>query len=294
MKDGRIRGMGGKNTDLDGFMPKSISADGGKTWSVSKTPFPALGSGQRPALLRLASGRLFFAGDLQHSSGEYPAVFKERGAYVALSEDDGETWRIKRLPGVLPADPKGFHNNPHPTLGYTVARQAPNGLIHLISTKTLPPQHWELNEAWILSRDGGLSQPAESPIIDVKEYRELYPSGRPRRIWSAGRLVTGEYRLHGRNTWFNENGTPEWIVEYDRGRKIGTEICLTPTGQKAWICEHRKDGSYTRTEYWPGGSIKSESNWRAGRAHGLSRTWDRSGRLLSEMLFRDGTAVTKE
>jgi len=39
--NGGILGMGGKNTDIDGYMPKSISHDGGRTWVVSKTPFAA-------------------------------------------------------------------------------------------------------------------------------------------------------------------------------------------------------------------------------------------------------------
>jgi len=62
LKDGSILGMGGKNTDIDGFMPKAISRDGGKTWKKDKTQFCALGSNQRPSILRLQSGRLFFAG----------------------------------------------------------------------------------------------------------------------------------------------------------------------------------------------------------------------------------------
>jgi len=40
-KDGALIGFGGKNTNIDGFMPKSISRDGGKTYEKSKTPFPA-------------------------------------------------------------------------------------------------------------------------------------------------------------------------------------------------------------------------------------------------------------
>src|SRR5439155_19647234 len=46
LKDGRILGMGGKNTNIDGYMPKSVSSDGGKTYVVSKTPLPALGNVQ--------------------------------------------------------------------------------------------------------------------------------------------------------------------------------------------------------------------------------------------------------
>ena len=35
-----ILGMGGKNSHIDGYMPQSVSADGGKTWQVSKTRSP--------------------------------------------------------------------------------------------------------------------------------------------------------------------------------------------------------------------------------------------------------------
>jgi formylglycine-generating enzyme required for sulfatase activity len=63
-KDGSLMGFGGKNTEIDGFMPKAVSRDGGKTYEKSKTPFRPLGSGQRPSIIRLASGRLFFVADL--------------------------------------------------------------------------------------------------------------------------------------------------------------------------------------------------------------------------------------
>ncbi|MGC4072949.1 MAG: SUMF1/EgtB/PvdO family nonheme iron enzyme [Nibricoccus sp.] len=59
LKNGNIAGIGGKNSQIDGFMPLAISADGGRTYEMRKTPFSALNSGQRPSLLRLASGRLF-------------------------------------------------------------------------------------------------------------------------------------------------------------------------------------------------------------------------------------------
>ena len=61
-KDGSFFGMGGKSSDIDGYNTQSLSTDGGKTWKVSKSPFAALGSNQRPTMIRLASGRLFVAG----------------------------------------------------------------------------------------------------------------------------------------------------------------------------------------------------------------------------------------
>ncbi|MGH7556527.1 MAG: SUMF1/EgtB/PvdO family nonheme iron enzyme, partial [Gemmatimonadota bacterium] len=154
LEDGRILGMGGKSSDIEGYMPKSISSDGGKTWTVSKTPFPSLGSNQRPTVLRLASGRLFFAGDLQRRDGFQPEGFTERGAYVALSDDEGEMWMIKRLPGAEEheraerrAEMRGE------TIGYSVARQAPNGIIHLITSMNAQALHFALNEAWILAEE---------------------------------------------------------------------------------------------------------------------------------------------
>ncbi|MDO8586691.1 MAG: SUMF1/EgtB/PvdO family nonheme iron enzyme [Armatimonadota bacterium] len=148
LKDGRILGMGGKHGSIDGFMTKSISRDWGGTWEVSKSPFPALGGNQRPTIIRLASGRLFFAGDFQHFNGSQPEGVTERGAYVALSEDEGETWRVKKLEDALPheaatiADPPG-------TLGYAVARQAPNGLVHLITSMNRQAMHFEMNELFV-------------------------------------------------------------------------------------------------------------------------------------------------
>ncbi|MHC4648022.1 MAG: SUMF1/EgtB/PvdO family nonheme iron enzyme, partial [Planctomycetota bacterium] len=194
LKDGSILGMGGKKTDIDGYMPKSISFDGGKTWNISKTPFPALGSNQRPTIVRLAGGRLFFASDFQEKSeGRQPPQIRERGCLVALSEDEGQNWHIRKLPGALPHESRTFSEkkqkdwssagHPYPTLGYSIATQAPNGTIHLITSMNHPNQHFEMNEAWILSSAGPqIESPTEGPVQD---YREQYPDGKPKARWSA-------------------------------------------------------------------------------------------------------------
>ena len=182
LKDGRILGMGGKKSEIDGYMPKSISSDGGRTWEISKTPFAEHSTGQRPSVLRLASGRLFFAGDFQAREGFHPPGIEERGAFVALSEDEGETWLIKQLPGAV----HNYEENTYETVGYTVARQAPNGLIHFVSTKTTPIFHFELNEAWILSDDAPFSLVYEPEVMSTKEYREPYDSGQVKSIRNGG------------------------------------------------------------------------------------------------------------
>jgi hypothetical protein len=277
LRDGRILGMGGKNSNIDGYMPQSISDDGGQTWKIEKTPFPELGSGQRPALLRLAGGRLFFAGDLQHSSGHQPAGVEERGACVALSEDEGKTWLIKTLPGTLRSDRRESRQRPDHTLGYVAARQAPNGLIHMVTTKTVPPLHWELNEAWILSREARIMEPPPDEIMEVLAHEEHYPSGRLRARLQGGVTAAGEFRLHGTQLWLHENGEKQWEVEYRSGHPAGRETLRDPDGRIRWEREHLQEGRMTWRQFWPNGRLKSESHWRRGRAEGTARLWDPSG-----------------
>ena len=199
LKDGSILGMGGKNSDIEGYMPKVISQDGGKTWEKSKTPFAALSSNQRPSLLRLASGRLFFAGDFQDREGKQPGGIKERGSYVALSDDDGQTWTIKPLLGAQPHEDGKLASA---TIGYSAARQAPNGVIHLITTMNRPNLHFEMNEAWILDKNATREDPmaptSSGPLANVKLHEEKYPNGQARLTWSAGLGSDGRYLLEGR------------------------------------------------------------------------------------------------
>ena len=218
-QDGALIGFGGKNSNIDGFMPKVVSRDGGKTYAKSKTPFQPLGSGQRPSLIRLASGRLFFVADLfdKKKLGE-----KGAGAFVALSDDDGETWKTRRLPNIV-------------TVGYTTATQAPNGIIHIVTSKNVPPVHIEMNETWI--QQGGAQDP------DAR----------------------GQYRLEGKQTFYYENGRKLWEVTYDHGRKIGIETLWTEDGAKRWERHYATTGEWTWTLFSASGKVTAESRWKAKR-----------------------------
>jgi hypothetical protein len=295
LKDGRILGMGGKHTNIDGYMPKSISSDGGKTWETSITPFSTLGGGQRPTVLRLQSGRLFFAGDFQHSAGHFPEGIKQRGAYVALSDDEGETWHIKKLVGTLPYTEIGEGGpDHHHTIGYSVARQMPNGVIHLIGTKTQPNQHWELNEAWILDDSAGYMKHENPQITDLKEFKQRYPSGRIQATFGGGVTKEGEYRLHGKQVWYYGNGNKWWEVTYEAGAKVGDETYWDPEGNKIWTWRHNTDGTGVWTQYYRNGKKKSESTWRNFRAEGDAKRWDYSGKLVSHHRFADGRLRTRQ
>jgi formylglycine-generating enzyme required for sulfatase activity len=299
LRNGCILGIGGKNTDIDGYMPQTVSCDGGKTWSPpTKTPFPALGSNQRPSLVRLASGRLFFASDFQHRDGRQPKGVSERGVFVALSDDEGKTWKIKKLPGGLPheawtlKDRKGWSRPYHgdATLGYSVAVQAPNGVIHLTTSMNHPSLHFEMNEAWILSDAGELPPPAAGPGRPVRG-EEKYPDGKIKARWSGKILADGRFVLDGPETWFFPNGAKLYEVQWADGYKRGVETLWREDGSKVWQWEHRPDGTSVWTQYWPNGRVKRVSEWKEGRCHGTVRYWGPDGALRGEYQFREGDLV---
>ena len=115
-------------------MPLATSHDDGKTWTKSKLPFDPLASGERPSVIRLLDGKLFFVADFNPKNQKH--IHKD-GAYVALSSDDGKTWTIKPLPANIL------------TVGYTTATQGPDGIIYIATTKNTVNYEIELNEAWV-------------------------------------------------------------------------------------------------------------------------------------------------
>lgn len=293
LKDGSILGMGGKNTDIDGFMPKAISHDGGRSWSVSKTPFCSLGANQRPSLLRLASGRLFFAGDYQRRDGFRPPGAVERGAYVALSDDEGETWHVRKLPGTQMHENRAVAEEMGgETIGYSVARQSPNGIIHLITTMNHPCLHFELNEAWILDGSGGKASAESSStrMVDLGTHEERHPNGNPRVGWSGGGADDGRYLLDGTERWFYANGKLQREVEYRLGQKVGRETYWLPDGTKLWQWEHDGAGGGIWSQWRADGS-RTRSIWRSLRCDGSATILDASGKAVSRVEFREGRLV---
>jgi formylglycine-generating enzyme required for sulfatase activity len=295
LKDGSILGLGGKNTDIDGYMPQAITRDRGRTWTVSKTVFPALSSNQRPTVVRLASGRIFFAGDYQNRAGKQPQGLAAKGAYVALSDDEGRTWQIKTLPGTLPHEAWTMGNRPNwnerrhgeGTLGYAVATQAPNGIIHLITSMNHPSQHFELNEAWILSDGPSASRPASS-AARVVPGEQRYPDGKVQAKWSGSVDAGRGYVLNGPETWFYLNGDKQYQVGWKDGAKTGTETLWSAGGSPVWQWEHRPAAVSVWTQYWPNGRKKHESNWRGGRCVGRATSWSDDGKISATFEFDNG------
>jgi len=294
LKDGAILGMGGKSTDIDGYMPKSISYDGGRTWEISKTPFPAVGGGQRPSVLRLASGRLFMAGDFLGRKQVHPEGIPENGSYVALSEDEGKSWHIKQLYGAETA--RG--DTDRITIGYSAARQAPNGIIHLITSLNRQALHFAMNEAWILDEsanetdDKVIMKSSATSIPEVEEYSECYPDGQIKITWSGGIANDGRFLLHGPENWYYENGQKMREANYELGYKVGTETYWSKDGKKQWVWEYNKDGKDIWTQWWANGLKKSVSEWKNFKADGTAICWDRAGNVISQVEFKDGTIIS--
>jgi sulfatase modifying factor 1 len=100
-------------------LPMLTSTDRGDSWEAGTTPFPGIGVGQKAAALRLSSGAILL-------------LSFDKGAFAALSPDEGKTWpHVRKLPGLD---------------GYLSAAQAPNGLIYAAGSRL---SRVVFNEAWV-------------------------------------------------------------------------------------------------------------------------------------------------
>lgn len=300
---GTLLSLGGKNTDVDGWNPQNISRDWGATWEASTaSPFPPLGSVQRPSLIRLASGNLLYITDsYMHKKKIAPPAGWKYGndCVVAISKDNGQTWHIKPLPVQLPQR----HRPPYGSLGYSTARQAPNGVIHILTTANFPPIHYELNEAWIWSDAGELVP--ESTGGEIKEYTENYPGGQLKSKWSARICPNGRYLLHGELIDYYENGNVQHQVVYENGRKTGTEVYYSSDGAMEWMWQRdlaKKTGVWT--QFWKNGNKKVESVWNIQPeardlkrefygyvANGPATHWNEDGSVNKVYMFEKGLLV---
>lgn len=257
---GTLLSIGGKNANVEGWTPQNISHDWGRTWdAATPAPFPQLGSGQRPSMIRLQSGALLFVSDgylHKHGIAAPDGWNKPYDAFVAISKDNGLTWHYKTLPAGLPMDGR----QPYTSVGYCVARQSPNGIIHVLTTKSSPGLHYEFNEAWLYS-DAGDQQP-ESTGGEVRTFREYHANGKLKAAWSARICPNGRYLLDGQLTDYYPDGKVQHQAYYQNGRKTGRELFRNPDGTTRWTWERSLITSHGKwTLYWPNGKKRIESLW---------------------------------
>ena len=172
LADGRLLAFGRGNNRLgtdpgDGpRMPQSVSADLGRTWFYSASPWPPIAGGQRLVLLRLREGPLLFCSFTDSSAnlkaprgmtfrGKDGKEFTGYGLFAAVSEDEGKSWPWRRLitaggaartldGGAWTRDFVMDDRHAEPR-GYLAAVQTPDSIIHLISSRL----HYRFNLAWV-------------------------------------------------------------------------------------------------------------------------------------------------
>ncbi|MDR3457413.1 MAG: exo-alpha-sialidase [Verrucomicrobiae bacterium] len=303
---GSLLSIGGKNNSINGWSPQNTSSDWGATWSSNTpSPFPPLGSAQRPSLIKLADGNLFFVSDawLQKKDQAPPAGWSSgNGCFVAISTNQGASWRIKPLPVQLP----NHQYRKYGTTGYGTARQAPNGVIHILTTETQPCLHYELNEAWLFSDVGDIAP--ETSGGEIKKFSEKFANGRTRSSWGARICPGGRYLLNGPETDFYSNGTKQHQVVYLNGRKTGDEMFWSVEGKLIWRWSHDlKNHHSVWTQYWPNGKKKVQSAWNTNpEARDLARSffglvadgpvmhWKEDGSLDFQTAFVNGLFSGKD
>lgn len=303
LKDGRLLAVGGKNSSIDGYMPQAISADRGDSWQVSKTPFPAMTSGQRPCIIRLKSGRLLYCGDFQTKMGRRPAGFTDDqwGSFVAYSEDEGESWKIKKLWGTQHKKQDATLLGGSHTLGYSVCRQSQDGLIHIITSNNRPCLHLCFNEAWLLSDTNGefpddqeLMNEKTAEINNLETYTEKYADGQVKCVYSGGIADDGRFLLHGDEKWYYPSGELMTECTYKLGIKVGKYTHYDPVGNKIWEWEYLKDNTAVYKTYYENNNLKTIGRYRNRIAKGWAERYSPDGKLVFKALFENGQIIEKE
>jgi len=304
-ESGQLLSLGGKDTQINGYMPRNISTDWGVTWGAqTQSPFPYLGANQRPSMIKLANGKLVMVGDSRfvHTPAKVPRGWAHGDApYVALSADNGTSWTFKPLPVALKHETRA-----HKTLGYATVRQSPNGLIQVLATMTHPCLHYEFNEKWITTPSAGDIAP-ETAGGTVRSYSETYPGGTPKATWSARITPGGRYLLDGVETHFYADGKKQREVIWVSGRRDGEETLWGPDGTRIWSWNHDLANNVSIwTHWWPNGQKRLESQWdtdpvardlptrhfRGLVANGTARHWNTSGQQVGEYAFLNGERIS--
>ena len=75
-------------------------------------------------------------------------------------------------------------------------------------------------------------------------------------VASDGRIL-----LEGPQTFYFEDGAPQWTLQFHLGRKIGDEIFYRADGSKAWQKTYSTDDAWTWQLFDAAGKQTAESHW---------------------------------
>jgi len=281
LKDGCLMALGREN-NIDGWMPKSISCDMGKTWTASATHFAPISGGQRLVLMRLKEGPLFmasFAADVAHPEPVPDGIRSPRykaKLFGALSFDDGQTWPVRRVISDCRDDhqietfdgaPALMNPNNSEALGYLSVCQGLDGVIHLISSIN----EYAFNIAWLKQEPPKSSEPAHSKELPVRRalpyvYDASRLPGKAPEPWQfvvrpldedkatelkAGGviLLNGQSKIQQR--WSNERGSDFYNVDTHQGFAAEAAVQVTESsGEKGFVFAlYGRGGTLTVNQY---------------------------------------------
>lgn len=300
LKNGSILALGGKNSNIDGYMPQAITRDGGDSYTVSKTPFPALNSGQRPCVQRLASGRLIMCGDYQDKMGRQPEGVTEKGCYAAWSDDEGNSWHFKKLWGTQTRKKTPYLFAGGHVLGYCVVRQSADGMIHLVASNVHPLLHFEFNEAWLLSEE--TQSPSEEELMKshatcypqgTEEFREYYENGTLRSLYHGGVADDGRFLMDGEELQYYEDGSLMSRGHFHLGKRVGEYIYYDVQGYPVWKWEYKGEKAVYQTYHSHSEKIRTICTYVGRMADGVAQTLDRDGKVTAEVTYEKGRIVDR-
>ena len=243
------------------WMPRCVSDDLGKTWTKTPSIFNDVGGGQRLAMMRLKEGPILFASFADRGiiiTDKSGAKREVRGLFAAVSEDEGDSWSNVKLvtddgPGKPGMTTNGgcfaFSQRNSEYRGYMAVCQAPNGLIHLITSYS----HYAFNLKWLKMPN----EPLKYPPIRIKHEVETFdgpefdlPDWEPYHGHAGGFNGKGQYTMVSRSHFQGMNrliGEGSFDMSFDfKNIKFNPRAGTASPGITIWV----KDAMMRRLHFY--------------------------------------------
>jgi len=219
----------GRQNNINGRMPQSLSTDNGATWTYSASPFPAISNGQRAICKQLQSGALLlvsFAPGGTVFANKGGKNYRGSGLFAALSYDGGQTWPIMKLvTDGATRTLNGYGNTGNFTTGpysaepagYLAGVQSPDGIIRVVSSGV----YYSFNQAWL---EAPYTLPDGATSVTIKNGSFASPT-----------IAKGQSQVVPPTDWAITNTAGILNTTQIADRSIGPSPDHDPSGQCAFM-----------------------------------------------------------